>query len=121
MFNRSNFITFCYNRYIVLHAGNEEGFIPEAELIFTSNSKNSDYHGDMNRQNFLLWFENQLLCNLENPSMIVMDNASYHSTVKNKPPTSSSTKLEIQNWLNTNNIPYDPTALKLQLLDLVER
>lgn len=108
-------------RYIILHAGNEDGFIPGAELIFTSNSKNSDYHGDMNRENFLLWFENQLLRNLENPSMIVMDNASYHSTIKNKPPTSSATKLEITNWLTTNNINYDATALKLQLLDLVER
>ncbi|KAK9710299.1 hypothetical protein QE152_g26108 [Popillia japonica] len=53
--------------------------------------------------------------------IIVQLRISLQHTIKNKPPTSSATKLEITNWLTTNNINYDATALKLQLLDLVER
>lgn len=108
-------------RYIILHAGNRHGFIPGADLVFSSTSHNIDYHGDMNRGNFLQWFENQLLHNLENPSVIVMDNASYHSTLINKAPTSSSTKGQIQEWLSNNNVNYERTALKVQLLELVQR
>ncbi|KAK4885628.1 hypothetical protein RN001_001899 [Aquatica leii] len=36
-------------RYIVLHAGNKNGFIPGADLVFSSSTKNSDYHGEMNQ------------------------------------------------------------------------
>lgn len=90
-------------------------------MVFPSNSKYNDYHGDMNRENFLHWFEYQLLINLEHPSAIIMDNASYHSTIKNKSPTSSSTKYEIQQWLTNNNISFDSMTLKIQLLNLVER
>lgn len=110
-----------YFRYIVLHAGNSNGFIQGAELVFTSKTKNSDYHGEMNEENFLRWFEHQLLINLEQPSAIVLDNASYHSTLMNKAPTSASKKNEIQNWLKNNNIAFEETHLKTELLNLVQR
>lgn len=35
-------------RYIVLHAGCEDGFIEGAYLLFSSTSKNEDYHDSMN-------------------------------------------------------------------------
>lgn len=63
-------------------------------------TKNSDYHSDLNRENVVLWFQNQLLCNLENLSMIIMDNASYQQSTS----TLSATKLEITNWLTANNM-----------------
>lgn len=107
-----------YCRYIVLHAGNKDGFIPGAELVFSSKSK-GDYHGEMNQNNFLLWFENQLLKNLKEPSVIVMDNASYHSTVVDKTPTSGSTKPVIKEWLTKCNINFDNTMLKTELLQIV--
>lgn len=75
-------------RYIVLHAGNKNGFIPGADLVFSSSTKNSDYHGEMNQVNFLNWFENKLLKNLTKPSAIIMDNAPYHSTLVTKTPNS---------------------------------
>ena len=86
-----------YFRYIVLHAGTSNGFIDEAALVFSSNTKNPDYHGEMNQQNFLKWF--QLLMNLEEPSLIIIDNASYHSTLANKCPNGSWKKAEIREWL----------------------
>lgn len=106
-------------RYIVVHAGNSEGFIQDASLIFSSKSSTADYHGEMNSQNFLNWFENNLLQKLTKPSLIIMDNARYHSTIKNKTPSSASTKAYIQDWLLKNNIQYDVTMLKTELLHLV--
>lgn len=79
-----------------------------------------DYHGEMNQDNFLRWFEYQLLVNLEEPSTIILDNASYHSTILNKVPTTASKKADIQEWLSRNNIHYENTFLKTQLLGLVQ-
>jgi hypothetical protein len=66
-------------RYIVLHAGKEDGFVENAELIFKSTTRSGDYHDNMNRKNFENWFKTELIPNLEEPSLIIMDNASYHS------------------------------------------
>nr|XP_008192426.1 PREDICTED: uncharacterized protein LOC103312758 [Tribolium castaneum] len=106
-------------RYIVLHAGNKDGFIQGASLVFSSNSKNPDYHGEMNKDNFLHWFEYQLLCNLEEPSLIIMDNASYHSTLENKCPNSTWKKEQIRQWLQEHNIETPSSFLKPDLLRLV--
>lgn len=65
-------------RYIVLHAGGKDGFIPGAGLVFASQSNAEDYHGEMNTRNFQHWFANQLLPNLKPRTLIIMDNASYH-------------------------------------------
>jgi len=55
---------------IVLHAGNENGFINNASLVFKSGSKKGDYHDNMNRKNFENWFKNQLIPNLSEKSLI---------------------------------------------------
>lgn len=115
---------YCFilrNRYIVLHAGCDQGFIPGAELVFSSKKHDGDYHGEMNETNFLKWFEHQLIKNLQKPSTIVMDNASYHSTITNKAPNTSSKKAEIQDWLASNNIVFDKKFFKTQLLELVAK
>jgi hypothetical protein len=44
-----------------------------------SKSKDGDHHQEMNCVVFLEWFENQLMPALINPSLIVLDNASYHN------------------------------------------
>lgn len=77
-------------RYIIIHAGSEKGFIPNALLIFTGSNKNADYHSEMNRSNFTKWVTEKLIPNLPPASIIVMDNAPYHSTVLNKAPTTGT-------------------------------
>lgn len=104
-----------------MHAGTKHGFIPEAALIFSSKTKNFDYHGEMNESTFLQWFEEQLLKKLEEPSIIVLDNASYHSTLAEKTPNNSWRKEEIQNWLHARNVAFENNDLKLQLLHLVSQ
>ncbi|XP_076275819.1 uncharacterized protein LOC143206875 [Rhynchophorus ferrugineus] len=105
-------------RYIILHAGNKNGFIPGAELVFSSNS---DYHGETDQNIFLDWFENQLLKNLEEPSVIIMDYAPYHSTLVEKIPTSESTKTVLKEWLTKHKLSFDDTMLKSELFQIVTR
>lgn len=65
-------------RFIVVHAGGRNGFVPEAGLLFVSGQKKGDYHGEMNGETFQKWMKN-LLEHVTEPSIIIMDNASYHS------------------------------------------
>ncbi|CAH2090430.1 unnamed protein product [Euphydryas editha] len=72
----------------------------------------------MNYNKFKEWFMT-LLANLNEPHVIVMDNASYHSVQIDKPPTTANKKSEILEWLINHNIEADTTMLKLELLRLV--
>jgi hypothetical protein len=68
-------------RLIVYHAGCARyGFIQGSKLVFLSNIGNTvDYHSRIKAEIFQKWFI-KLLNNFEELSIIVMDNASYHTT-----------------------------------------
>lgn len=105
-------------RYIILHAGTEKGFIKGASLIFKSGQNKGDYHGEMNSKNFEQWLI-IMLSALDKPSMIIMDNASYHSRQLVKLPTKSCKKEIMQAWLRDKNVLYPETATKNVLWDLI--
>lgn len=73
-------------RWIIDHASGEMGFIPNAQLIFKSQSNSGDYHDEINKVN-TKWLQEKLLPNLPLRSIVVMDNASYHALWVNKAPT----------------------------------
>jgi transposase len=64
----------------------------------------------MNGENFAHWMLSQLLPNLEEPSVIVLDNAPYHSI--------SWRKDEIIAWLQQKGIPFAEGYFKAELLNL---
>ncbi|CAH2087754.1 unnamed protein product [Euphydryas editha] len=74
----------------------------------------------MNKNNFNKWLEEKLLPNLPPRSLIVMDNASYHTIAVNKAPTMSSTKDQMQNWIKSKGLTYLPTMVKAQLYEIVK-
>ena len=49
----------------------------------------SNYHSEMDGENFTKWRDEKLLLNLDEPSAIVIDNASYHSMKTDKRPNSN--------------------------------
>lgn len=108
-------------RLIMAHAGGEKGFVKNSLLLFKSGTKTGDYHDDMNFENFCKWIQEQVLNNLEEPSVIVMDNASYHNKLEEKQITSASKKSEMIQWLTENNIPYTIQMLKLELYEVIKR
>ncbi|XP_025203228.1 uncharacterized protein LOC112600257 [Melanaphis sacchari] len=103
-------------RLIVVHAGCAKyGFIPNSKLVFRSNTGNStDYHSQMNSELFKSWFT-QMLNNLEEPSVIIMDNASYHSTLIDNYPKSNTKKADVQEWLTKKNIKFSPLETLAEL------
>lgn len=108
------------NRLIILHAGTENGFVPHADLVFQAKNDGSDYHSQMNAQVFERWFTEQLLPNIAPSSIIVMDNASYHSVRLEKYPTASWKKAEIFDWLVKKGANPNSTFLKAELLEMAK-
>jgi transposase len=70
----------------------------------------------MNGESFKSWFKEKFLRHLKEPSVIIMDNASYHSMKLNKCPTSNTRKGDIVAWLKENNISFSPHEIRTELL-----
>ena len=60
----------------------------------------------MTSEHFEEWINDILIPKLEPNSIIVMDNASYHSRRLQKIPTKSSTKQEMKDWLTSNGCNF---------------
>lgn len=106
-------------RYIVLHAGTADGFVENSNLVFKSGTQKGDYHTSMNRQNFERWFKTQFVPNLKRKSLIIMDNASYHSGLEEENPTKSWTKQKLISWLKLKNIDFPEKSMKDQIWSIV--
>lgn len=108
-------------RLIILHAGWEKGFIPNALVMWKAGSASGDYHSQMNGGNFLKWAEQKLVVNLPPNSVVVFDNASYHNTESEKQPVSSTRKAEMCDWLRARGVTFSDSMLKPELYELVKK
>ena len=110
-------------RYVVLHAGcREKGLLPGCDLVFKAQSGEGDYHKEMNGAVFLDWWVHQLLPALDQPSVIIIDNASYHNirVEETVAPTSNSRKQVMIDWLNERSIPFPPSSKCIDLLSIIK-
>ena len=73
----------------------------------------------MTSEHFEEWFNDTLIPKLEPNSIIVMDDASYHSRHLQKIPTKSSTKQEMKDWLTRNGMQFLEKALKCEHYSLI--
>jgi hypothetical protein len=80
------------NRLILLHAGGENGFLQNAMLVYKAGAATGDYHGQMNGTNFEKWVHEMLAPNLPGASVIILDNAPYHSVQAHKVPSKYAVK-----------------------------
>ncbi|KAH7982696.1 hypothetical protein HPB52_006624 [Rhipicephalus sanguineus] len=74
--------------------------------------------GEMDGNRFEGWF-NDILQKLPAGSVIVLDNAPYHSRREEKLPTTIWKEEKIHEWLTSKNITYGERMIKQQLLELV--
>lgn len=102
-------------RLIITHIGGDKGFVDGALYVFES-KKTGDYHEDMNSEVFEGWFK-RILEKLPKESVVVMDNASYHSRRLERLPTTSWRKANIQEWLKSKGIDYGGDMVKSELLE----
>lgn len=108
------------NRWIIIHAGNEYGFVNGALALWKSSKTGID-HGQISDEKFSNWISNKLLPNIPPHSIIVMDNASYHNVETNKIPTLNSKKNVLQDWLTTKEIEYSDNLTKVELFQLIKQ
>lgn len=106
-------------RLIILNAGSEKGFVPNALTMWKASSHSGDYHDNVNTDIFMKWIEEKILPNLEPRSVLVIDNAPYHNLQIDKAPTSKSRKQEYKDWLGKHEIPYSDDMLVPELYKLV--
>lgn len=108
------------DRLVIVHAGGESGFVPNALAMWKAGKKTGDYHDNMNTTNYINWVNNQLIPNLQPRTVLVIDNAKYHNTQVEKAPTSNSRKDAMVKWLREKNIPFEESMLKPQLYKIIK-
>jgi hypothetical protein len=78
-----------------LNAGCKNGFLPGCDLVFKSISTDGrDYHTEINTKTFEKWVKEQLEPVLPSKSLVIMDNASYHSVREEGTKASTSNSLK---------------------------
>ena len=109
-------------RLIIMNAITQDGWVPEAKVVFKSTRKTGDYHGQMNGDLFQKWFIEKLLPHIPSASLIIMDNASYHNILADySAPTPTCSKAKIRRWLEANKIPCKDDCLKVELVDILRK
>ncbi|XP_066950821.1 uncharacterized protein [Macrobrachium rosenbergii] len=104
--------------FLVVAAGMDNGFTEGLYLCCPAKTTHGEYHGEMNAKLFQQWLMTQLLPSLPEPSVIVLDNATYHSTLmeESRCPTSATKKADLIRWLEQLRISIPPAATRPELL-----
>jgi hypothetical protein len=99
---------------------NMEGVYENGSIRYWVANVGGDYHQNFDGDRFINYFEECVLRHLTEPSLIILDRASYHVTYPEGTfyPTKAR-KFELQEWLRNNRIDFDEYAFKDELKMLV--
>lgn len=107
------------DRLIIINAITNDGWVPGAKHVFKAKKKTTDYHSSMNWKVFSEWFQECLLPNIPENSIIIMDNAKYHNVLSEETfPQKKHSILQLRYWLYNNRIPTTEDMLKEELYQL---
>lgn len=107
-------------RINIIHAGSEAGFVPNALIMFQSETKNGDHHNKLTYECYKKWLRTQVIPNLPRNAVIVIDNESYHNKQYDPEPTSNARKSDMLAWLTERRIYHTSDMLKPQLYNLIK-
>jgi transposase len=85
-------------------AGSKHGFVPNSLKVYCAQKPTGDSHGNISKTIYSKWFTENLLPNLSKKSLIIMDNASYHTALPDSSPRLNTTKSNIKTWLQEYNV-----------------
>lgn len=106
-------------RFILVHAITTEGWVQGAQVVLQAQRRPGDDHGQRDFEHGRRWFRDAFLPHLPSASLMVMENAPYHTVYVDGvfSPTTSRQKAELQRWLQQNHPPMDQEAMiKAELL-----
>jgi hypothetical protein len=83
-------------KFVIAHAGGKNEFIKDEKLVFLAKENSADYLDEVDSERFDKWFQDQLLPNIRPGSVIVMDNAAYHSRKSELLPSTAWRKEDIK-------------------------
>ena len=109
-------------RCIIIGMGNENGWVPGSILVRKRTPKEGvvteDYHFDINAELFEGWLQ-KVLPNLPQNSVLVFDNASYHSKKdENNTPTIKWRIDRLREWLKANKVDFPAKSKRPELYQL---
>jgi transposase len=105
------------DRWSVIHAGGAHGWVPGV-MFLRKVDRSGDYHGTIDAEHFTDWFTNWLLPALKKPSLIIMDNASFHR--KQDTTIKSLGVAALRDRLRKHGIAFEEKALRDDLVALVK-
>ena len=105
-------------RLILLHIGSDDDFLERGELIMES-KKTVDYHEEMTGDIFINWLKKILPLLLPN-SVIIMDNAPYHSVKLDCVPMKQWLKNDIIEWMDAKGIEHRNDMVKDELIHQIK-
>ena len=81
-------------------------FLKTTESALLEKKDSTDYHREMNSHHFERWWENTVLNKLPDQSVVVIDNAKYHSRqTDSEVPTTDWRKAEFRNgWRREESV-----------------
>ena len=93
-------------RIVITHAGTGNRFIPGSLLLCGKKLSDAfaNYHQDMNANVTENWFQEKLISNLPEKSIVILDNASYHCRQVDKIPNMNTGKAEMLDFMKRNSI-----------------
>lgn len=98
---------------IVAHVGSSTGWVKDNQgkdcaFVMKSDKPFADYHKNMNAHNFELWMSREIIPNLEDHSVLVMDNCAFHKVIPNKKPGSTARNKKVfVDFIIKNTCEYD--------------
>lgn len=105
------------------HQHDLAGVVPNTYWRFCPSRKreqNGDYRKAFNGENFAQWWRERLLPNLTAPSLIIMDNASYHRSLPASTPSPTTMrKSSCIEYLTAHCIPHSTDMGAVELKSLV--
>jgi transposase len=108
-------------RWCFIHALLEQGVVSNAFRIFEAKQSRGDYHHMFNAECFLDWWQRQLLPNLPAQCVMVVDQASYHLVPEEHLMPSTMRKAELQQWLSSHGLAWEPHWLRPRLQQALEK
>ena len=90
-----------------------DGTYSAGSVKFWTGNVGGDYHHNFNGENFIEYFQENVLDHLTEPSLMRMDGASYHKIYdENEFFPAKANKKELIEWLDDNSIEFEEGSQK---------